>query len=468
MKKKHLFYLFVLVPFVLGTIGYCTQGIDFTDAAYGSFALYFVNPVMDEKNLPVEAARWLAPLTLAGGVLLTIKEIGYKVKHFFRSLDKRTVAIYSDNPFGEMLEKNIRHSIRIQDDSVYDTKNVIIMYANDSDALKFYQDNRRKIKNKNVYMKLDSFHPLCIGNSDVKYFNMNDMIARDYWKSHNLSEYCKNNEKHIKIAIVGFNDLGERILNSGLLNNIFSLDQCIEYHIWGDSVLYENLHTDFHTMNHDKIVYHKSGVEEEICMLTEMDRIIVVDSTDYHLLTSIFEICPHNKIDCFSPDGSLVNSIYDNDKIDIFGNYESLLTKENIITDKLYEQAMKLHYRYAHPEDTPTDPGKPGKWDWQELKDAWNALNSFTKLSNVAAADYYNITKEIMGTDETDDVLCELEHIRWCRFHFLNHWKYGQTENGKKDSNKRIHPCLIPYSELSETEKEKDKDAVKMLIGLNG
>ena len=28
--------------------------------------------------------------------------------------------------------------------------------------------------------------------------------------------------------------------------------------------------------------------------------------------------------------------------------------------------------------------------------------------------------------------LAELEHIRWCRFHYLNHWKYGKTKNKKK------------------------------------
>ena len=60
------------------------------------------------------------------------------------------------------------------------------------------------------------------------------------------------------------------------------------------------------------------------------------------------------------------------------------------------------------------------------------------------------------------DELQEIEHIRWSRYHFLNNWKCPQGDiviDGKKkvkDSARRLHTCLRPYSELSAKDNSKD------------
>ena len=58
------------------------------------------------------------------------------------------------------------------------------------------------------------------------------------------------------------------------------------------------------------------------------------------------------------------------------------------------------------------------------------------------------------------EILAELEHIRWCRYHYIHNWKYGPVT----DSAKRVHNCLIPFSELSEEEKRKDVEAIRSKI----
>ena len=66
------------------------------------------------------------------------------------------------------------------------------------------------------------------------------------------------------------------------------------------------------------------------------------------------------------------------------------------------------------------------------------------------------------------ELLSELEHMRWCRYHLLNNWTQGTPENGKsKDSVKRIHVDLMPYDRLSEGEKQKDRDSVRVLLELD-
>ena len=45
-----------------------------------------------------------------------------------------------------------------------------------------------------------------------------------------------------------------------------------------------------------------------------------------------------------------------------------------------------------------------------------------------------------------------MEHIRWCRFHYINHWVYGP----QKDEERKTHPLLVDFSDLPYSEKEKD------------
>ena len=55
-------------------------------------------------------------------------------------------------------------------------------------------------------------------------------------------------------------------------------------------------------------------------------------------------------------------------------------------------------------------------------------------------------------TDKQIEELAELEHIRWCRFYFVNHWTYS----AKRDNSMRRHNLLVPYEELSLEEQAKD------------
>ena len=64
---------------------------------------------------------------------------------------------------------------------------------------------------------------------------------------------------------------------------------------------------------------------------------------------------------------------------------------------------------------------------------------------------------------EQMELLAELEHIRWCRYHQFHNWRMGIPKNGaRKDATLRIHKDLIPYDELTKEEKEKDKDNIRM------
>ena len=65
------------------------------------------------------------------------------------------------------------------------------------------------------------------------------------------------------------------------------------------------------------------------------------------------------------------------------------------------------------------------------------------------------------------ELFAELEHIRWCRYHQLNGWTYGIPQNGRSgDPVKRIHRDLRPFSDLSESDIEKDRENIRLLMKL--
>lgn len=62
--------------------------------------------------------------------------------------------------------------------------------------------------------------------------------------------------------------------------------------------------------------------------------------------------------------------------------------------------------------------------------------------------------------------LAQNNHDHWSQKRFEEGWKYG----AKRDDAARQHPDLVPYEELSESEKEYDRktvvEALKAIIAL--
>lgn len=104
--------------------------------------------------------------------------------------------------------------------------------------------------------------------------------------------------------------------------------------------------------------------------------------------------------------------------------------------------------------------------DWKDLPDD-------KKKSNLdAAADIpvklgsigYGIrmtrdNEPILTPDITDieiEQLAEEEHERWCREQMLQGWRYDNPRNNKL----KLHPNLVPWNELSEEDKNKDREAI--------
>ncbi len=92
-----------------------------------------------------------------------------------------------------------------------------------------------------------------------------------------------------------------------------------------------------------------------------------------------------------------------------------------------------------------------------------NAAHIPTKLLSIA----YKIRAVKKGfkpfalhlNNEEIETMSRVEHIRWSWEKRLNGWIYGPV----KDDNYKTHPSLIPFEQLTESEKEKDRELVKLI-----
>lgn len=466
-----LFWSLVVTVFVFSTIGYSLAGKKWYDATYYGAQLFFMDYTEVEKsNVLLYLCRVLCPIMTATGMIALVRD-------FFRILTDGVVskmndatAIYYNTERLSVFGNGFRHPVFMGKKVNKTVKAHVLMFEEDIDNLTFYEKIEKDLaKGSKVYMKLEDVESKLLKKSKVYYFNIYEMISRAYWENRNLQKYFSNNEKNVKIAIIGFDALGQNLLDYGLMNNIYDLHQSIQYHIWGDSLLYRNLLGEFDMMNGDKIIYHDAEWKEEIEQLKDFDRIIIAQEADIEILQALLYLSGDAEIDYYNPNGTKLATVLEGGRITPFGILKNVLTEENIKTDKLYRAAKKINYNYIVKTDT------TGTYTWTRpdvedvMEDKWEELSGFHKGSNVACADYHKVrllVMERMGADAADlsqeqlELLGEMEHIRWCRYHFVNHWHYAK----ERDNQKRQHNLLVPYREISADEKKKDLQTIKELL----
>jgi hypothetical protein len=136
--------------------------------------------------------------------------------------------------------------------------------------------------------------------------------------------------------------------------------------------------------------------------------------------------------------------------------------------DIIERLAQSIHRRYVlaqRSDRTPMHSSKVMNW-WIDLDEEFRAANRAparhigVKLELIGAtvAPRTGAPIEFAYTPAEMETLARAEHDRWSAERRSRGWKPGPRDNDKK-----LHPSLVPWEQLPESERDKDRDAVRDL-----
>lgn len=442
--------LWKISPFFIGLFCYSSFYTEngnlypIIDAVYSSLKLY--SGVTDSGiplTAPIEIARVLALFTTLSILVKVLNKIMSLAQWFMLKLMKPMV-IYGDSDYADCVFESLDKSRRIRggEELIRGASRYLLMFSDDTRNLKFYNKYYEYLKDKNVCIMLDNISRQNIENTKLTLFSPAENSARQYWRSYPV-------EKSEKIAFIGFGGVGEHLLLYGLQMNIIDPAQRFEYHIFGDAEEFRREHTELDKMAPDEIFFHGER-EFEYSELSGFDRVIVCSSPReggvIAQASKILTAVTLPAIYVYAPNGDIISNFFRKDRVVCFGSANETATIEIMFNEKTMQNARAQHEFYRQQYG-----GVP-----------WEQLDSFKRYSNVSSSDYLFMIELLAEKGVGFDVLAELEHIRWCRYHYLNNWKYGK----ERDDIKRLHPDLVPFAELSGDEIKKDIEAIESKFGI--
>ncbi|HEY7471453.1 MAG TPA: NAD-binding protein [Gemmatimonadota bacterium] len=159
-----------------------------------------------------------------------------------------------------------------------------------------------------------------------------------------------------------------------------------------------------------------------------------------------------------------------------FGLLDRTCKPELVLAGSLETLARALHERYRREaaERGETSATNPSMAAWAELPDHLKESNRHlaASLREELAAGGFEIAPERdwraeprRFTESEIEVLARLEHDRWMAERLRDGWRWT---DGAKDIGRRRSPDLVPWEDLTEAAKEKDRVIFRVLPELLG
>ena len=342
-------YLLFVAPLLMAWYGYYAHfGYSFWESFYAAAGLYFVNPIIEETDSLILVSEILAVFVTANFIIVVAQNLFGGLGHIMINRYADSTAVYGepDMVAEYILGEDHAYAGRRYRRHLSGAKNVVIMYENDLDNINFINDNEAALKNKQLYVQLKDVDSFLLGKNaaNIHYFNTYELIARKFWKDYPLDYRQIRQCKSYKIAVIGFGQVGRAVTRYGILENIFALDQAIEYHLFGADRANADFLSGLELMNMDAVVIHEEQPDEAIAFLKTMDRVIVIDDKDMVLTQELLYEADCPEIFYYTEDSVDMTTIFASEKITAFGDVQEILNDRCIRRESLLRVAKLFNY----------------------------------------------------------------------------------------------------------------------------
>ncbi len=486
-----IIFLIFVAPFGMGVVGFAQiDGYDCFDAAYAALQLYFVNiaataPEGEVYGVLIQAARWLAPLvSIMIGISIIIELINGQLWPVFWSKMPGVYVVYGDADKIRLLcpeagKLFCRYCV-VENGRYVGCRQYLLLFHSDEDNLGYYSDvlMPRLSKKQKVYMNVVDLERQDIQDTNLVTFQLNEYIADQFFMEpdwiKDMHESAGKGRTY-KIAIIGFEELGIKMLETALELNLVSTKQHVEYNIWGNTEKYEAMNRWMlgDSLLPDSLAFRGEGWYNNIEMIAGMDSVILCGSQNenIHILSDLLRLTnisgQSGRVYVYTENAKIlelfqvrhfaVSSKRDKDRPFTVGErlrsfstpadrnfLESILKNRNTVSKK----AQLKHEDYL-------------KKEWEKDQEnqyfEWTDLNAFLRWDNEMSVKFDAVRDYLEGKleiHEEPEELAELEHIRWLRSHYIYGWVHEEVRN---DAMKK-HPVMKAFKELSEEERIKNSN----------
>ena len=168
------------------------------------------------------------------------------------------------------------------------------------------------------------------------------------------------------------------------------------------------------------------------------------------------------------------------DKVKIFSLFgrDSLgvnsVVARSLLSDLDDSVSIQIHEAYRQKDlemlkHNPTHNLHPNSVEWsalpENIRDANRAVSDHLEIKLRAVGLELSCSsegEEINLSEDQIEIMAVMEHRRWWADRSLNGWRFAE----ERDDINLLHPNMIPYADLSEADKQKDRDSVGTTIKL--
>ena len=510
MKKyiAELTAFIYIISFILGLVGYLqTNEFDFISCCYNSLRLFILEFDGSVDNIPflLNLSRFLSPLILASSILLALKEyfnmllLNFKIRH----LSGHTIVFCNNesdinfihNKSNTLLVTNVLcDGLSLTSENINDIVKVniekaekVILLNDDRTNLTYLKEIKKRfsnLKNITLYIKIED-------NENVRMFNRfklntnfkkellinpRQLFSREVFLKNPVLDYVNHDNKVPHSLVSGeYENIKWLIFEMANISHYSSLKNLKVTLIGNESekqkeMLIDEFPNIDEVINFSTIVKSSRSISKEDLSLLDITAIYISEKTlegSQITASHLKRIFYSNKTDsintCVINFGfGLIDDVYEtsefNSEFNIkYFDYKILrdlniiqhLDVYDVIAESIHNYFKKLY----------------GGEDWcflsetMKMSNRYQAYHTIIKLGYLGYAIDVNSKNNKQNIDYSDfqlDILAQMEKRRWNAERLLSGWIYGEERN----NDLKIHPLLIPWEELDEEEKKKDRDTV--------